>query len=130
MPVFQVLLLLLLGLNVSAMLSGFMLARRMGYYLMKQVMVLMILMLVSVVTAAWAVLFPVTPVFLDLLHILLLVNLVLSVLALVMEFIQIFPILLKTMQGGPIHSSHMTNLLLSVFLALGLAIYYVELAII
>lgn len=128
MPVFQVLLLMLLAINVSTMLSGFMLARRMGYYLMKQVMVLMILMLVSIVTAIWAVFLPVNPVLFDFLHILILLNLGLSLLALLLEFGQVFPILLKTMQGGPIHSSHLTNLILSMFMALGLAVYYVDLA--
>jgi hypothetical protein len=52
----------------------------------------------------------------------------LVLLATLMEFVQVLPILLKTMQGGPIHSSHITNLLVYFFLALGIALFYPELA--
>ncbi|MEM2142287.1 MAG: DUF5400 family protein [Candidatus Thorarchaeota archaeon] len=125
----QLLLLLLFALSVATMFSGFMLARRMGMYLMVQVLVLMIAMLSSLVTLLFGVFVSTSPgTMMDLLHILLILDFALYTLALLMEFGQIVPILMKTMQGGPIHSSHMTNLLMAVFLTLGLVLYYVPLS--
>jgi len=130
MALFQLILFILFALNVSVMFSGFMLARRMGYYLMNQVMMLMFGMLVSIGILVVGLFFPPTPpVMFDLLHILLLVDLVLILLATLMQFIQVLPILMKTMQGGPFHSSHITNLLVTLFLLIGLVVYYAELAI-
>ncbi len=130
MALFQLILFILFALNVSVMFSGFMLARRMGYYLMNQVMMLMFGMLVSIGILVVGMFFPPTPpVMFDLLHILILVDLVLILLATLMQFIQVLPILLKTMQGGPFHSSHMTNLLVTLFLLIGLVVYYAELAV-
>ncbi len=130
MALFQLILIILFALNVSVMFSGFMLARRMGYYLMNQVMMLMFGMMVSIGILVVGLFFPPTPpVMFDLLHILILVDLVLILLATLMQFIQVLPILMKTMQGGPFHSSHMTNLLVTLFLLIGLVVYYAELAI-
>ncbi|MHA2372849.1 MAG: DUF5400 family protein [Candidatus Thorarchaeota archaeon] len=129
MAVFQLLLFVLLALNISAMFSGFMLARRMGMYLMTQVMMLMLAMFIGIGVLVVGVFFPPTPALFDLLHILILADFVFVLLATLMEFVQVLPILLKTMQGGPIHSSHMTNLLISVFLTLALALFYEGLAI-
>ncbi|MHA2189174.1 MAG: DUF5400 family protein [Candidatus Thorarchaeota archaeon] len=129
MAVFQLLLFVLLALNMSAMFSGFMLARRMGMYLMTQVMMLMLAMFIGIGVLVVGVFFPPTPALFDLLHILILADFVFVLLATLMEFVQVLPILLKTMQGGPIHSSHMTNLLISVFLTLALALFYEGLAI-
>jgi hypothetical protein len=111
------------------MFSGFMLARRMGMYLMTQVMMLMLAMFIGIGVLVVGVFFPPTPALFDLLHILILADFVFVLLATLMEFVQVLPILLKTMQGGPIHSSHMTNLLISVFLTLALALFYEGLAI-
>jgi len=72
---------------------------------------------------------PAIPAMYDMLHIILLINFVLVALATLMEFGQVLPILMKTMQGGPIHSSHITNLLISFFLTLGLVLFYEGLAI-
>ena len=65
----------------------------------------------------------------DLLLILLIVDLVFVLLATLMQFLQVVPILMKTMQGAPFHSSHITNLLVTLFLLLGLVLYYAELAV-
>jgi len=131
MALFQFLLFIILALNISAMLSGFMLARRMGMYLMKQVMALMFAMMIGIgVLVVGLFLPPAVPAMFDLLHILILVDFVLVLIATLMQFGQVLPILLKTMQGGPFHSSHMTNLLVSLFALLGLVIYYAELALI
>jgi hypothetical protein len=121
------LLFILLGISIATVLSGFMLARRMGYYLMTQVIMLMLAMLVSIGIVILGLMLPYGAMF-DLLHILILVDLGLVLLATLMEFVQVLPILLKTMQGGPIHSSHITNLLVYFFLALGIALFYPELA--
>ncbi len=129
MAVYQLLLFVLFALNVSAMFSGFMLARRMGMYLMTQVMALMLAMFAGLVGLVFGVfLFPAVPVLFDLLHLIVLVDFVLILLATLMEFIQVLPILMKTMQGAPIHSSHITNLLVTMFLALAMVIYYVDIA--
>ncbi|MHA1864050.1 MAG: DUF5400 family protein [Candidatus Thorarchaeota archaeon] len=131
MALFQFLLFIILALNISAMFSGFMLARRMGMYLMKQVMALMFAMMIGIgVLVVGLFLPPAVPAMFDLLHILILVDFVLVLIATLMQFGQVLPILLKTMQGGPFHSSHMTNLLVSLFALLGLVIYYAELALI
>ena len=129
MALFQFILFILLALNIATMFSGFMLARRMGMYLMKQVMALMFAMMIGIgVLVVGLFLPPAVPAMFDLLHILILVDFILVLVATLMQFGQILPILLKTMQGGPFHSSHMTNLLVSLFALLGLVIYYAELA--
>jgi nitrogen fixation/metabolism regulation signal transduction histidine kinase len=129
MALFQLILFVLLALNISTMLSGFMLARRMGLYLMNQVMVLMIAMMIGIVTLVVGLFFPPAPAMFDYLHIIILIDFILVLLGTLMQFGQILPTLMKTMQGGPFHSSHMTNLLVTLFLLLGLVIYYVELAV-
>jgi hypothetical protein len=121
---------ILFALNVSVMFSGFMLARRMGYYLMNQVMMLMLGMFVGIGVLMVGLFLPTFLIFgFDLVYILLIVDLVLILLATLMQFAQVLPILMKTMQGAPFHSSHITNLLVTLFLLLGLVVYYVELAI-
>ncbi|MHA1949075.1 MAG: hypothetical protein ACXAAO_15685 [Candidatus Thorarchaeota archaeon] len=129
MALFQLILFVLLALNVSVMFSGFMLARRMGYFLMNQVMLLMFGMMLSIGILVVGVFFSPVPAMFDLLHILLIVDLVLILLAALMQFAQVVPILMKTMQGAPFHSSHITNLLVTLFLLLGLVLYYADLAI-
>ncbi len=49
MAFYQLLLFVLFALNMSAMFSGFLLARRMGMYLMMQVMMLMFAMMIGLV---------------------------------------------------------------------------------
>ena len=127
MALFNLLLFVLLGISMATMFSGFMLARRMGYYLMMQVMMLMFAMFVSIGVLIVGLVLPYGTMF-DLLHILILADFVLVLLATLMEFGQVLPILMKTMQGGPIHSSHITNLLVYFFLTLGMVLYYAELA--
>ena len=130
MALFQFILFIVLALNISAMFSGFMLARRMGMYLMKQVMALMFAMMIGIgVLVVGLFMMPAAPAMFDLLHILILVDFILVLVATLMQFLQVLPILLKTMQGGPFHSSHITNLLVTLFALLGLVIYYVDLAI-
>lgn len=130
MALFQLILLVLFGVAMSTMFSGFMLARRMGFYLMKQVMTLMGAMMVALGALVVGLFFPpAVPAMYDMLHIILLINFVLVALATLMEFGQVLPILMKTMQGGPIHSSHITNLLISFFLTLSLVLFYEGLAI-
>jgi hypothetical protein len=129
MALFQMILFVLVGLSMATMFSGFMLARRMGMYLMMQVMMLFFAMIVSILTLLVGLVFPPpTPVMFDILHILILADLVLVLLALLMQFLQVLPILLKTMQGGPFHSSHITNLLVMFFFLLGLVLFYTEVA--
>jgi hypothetical protein len=112
------------------MFSGFMLARRMGYYLMMQVMMLMLAMMLSIGILLVGLFLPGFQILgLDLVYLLLIVDLVFVLLATLMQFLQVVPILMKTMQGGPFHSSHITNLLVTLFLLLGLVVYYAELAI-
>jgi len=128
MALFQLILFILFALNVSVMFSGFMLARRMGFYLMRQVMMLMLGMFVGLITLVVGLFLPAFQIVgLDLVYILLIVDLVLILLATLMQFGQVLPILMKTMQGGPFHSSHITNLLVTLFLLLGLVVYYAEL---
>jgi hypothetical protein len=129
MALFQLILFVLLALNISTMLSGFLLARRMGYYLMNQVMALMLAMMIGIVALVVGLFFPPVPAMFDYLHIIILLDFVLVLIGALMQFGQILPILLKTMQGGPFHSSHITNLLVTLFLLLGLVIYYVDLAV-
>ena len=130
MALFQFILFIILALNIATMFSGFMLARRMGMYLMKQVMALMFAMMLSMGVLVVGLFLPTFQIVgIDLLFILLIVDLVLVLIATLMQFGQILPILLKTMQGGPFHSSHMTNLLVTLFALLGIVIYYAELAI-
>ena len=128
MALFNLLLFVLLGISMATMFSGFMLARRMGYYLMMQVMMLMLAMFASIGVLIVGLVLSYGTMF-DLLHILIVVDLVLVLLATLMEFLQVLPILMKTMQGGPIHSSHITNLLVYFFLTLGMVLYYTELAV-
>ena len=128
MALFQLILFILFALNVSVMFSGFMLARRMGFYLMPQVMMLMLGMFVGIGVLLVGLFLPTLAIAgIDLLYILLIVDLVLILLATLMQFLQVLPILMKTMQGGPFHSSHITNLLVTLFLLLGLVVYYAEL---
>ena len=128
MALFQLILFILFALNVSVMFSGFMLARRMGFYLMPQVMMLMLGMFVGIGVLLVGLFLPTFAIAgIDLLFILLIVDLVLILLATLMQFAQVLPILMKTMQGGPFHSSHITNLLVTLFLLLGLVLYYVDL---
>ena len=128
MALFQLILFVLLALKVSTMFSGFMLARRMGFYLMMQMYALMLGMFLGIGVLISGVFFPGVQIFgVDLTYILLIANFVLMLLATLMQFVQVVPILLKTMQGGPFHSSHNTNLLVTLFLLLGLVIYYAEL---
>ena len=130
MALFQLILLVLFGVAMSTMFSGFMLARRMGFYLMKQVMTLMGAMMVALGALVVGLFFPpAVPAMYDMLHIILMINFILVLVATLMEFGQVLPILMKTMQGGPIHSSHITNLLISFFLTLGLVLFYEGLAI-
>lgn len=87
-------------------------------------------MLVSLITLIAGIVAPTFSLgFMDLVQLLLVIDLILFGLALLMEFIQAVPVLMKTMQGGPIHSSHITNLVLSVFLILAMVLYYVDLAV-
>jgi hypothetical protein len=129
MALFQLILFVLLALNISTMFSGFMLARRMGLYLMNQVMALMFAMMIGIVALVVGLFFPPTPLMFDYLHIIILLDFIFVLLGTLMQFGQVLPTLLKTMQGGPFHSSHMTNLLVTLFLLLGLVIYYPLLAI-
>ena len=102
----------------------------MGFLLMPQVMLLMLAMLVSLITLIVGLVLPAFSLgFMDLVHLLLLVDFIFFALAFVLEFIQVVPVLMKTMQGGPIHSSHITNLIVSVFLSLAMVLYYVDLAV-
>jgi hypothetical protein len=129
MALFQLILFVLLALNISTMFSGFLLARRMGFYLMNQVMALMLAMMIGIVALVVGLFFPPVPAMFDYLHIIILLDFVLVLIGALMQFGQIVPTLLKTMQGGPFHSSHITNLLVTLFLLLGLVIYYVDLAV-
>ncbi|MCF2137795.1 MAG: hypothetical protein K9W43_11240 [Candidatus Thorarchaeota archaeon] len=129
MALFQLLLFILAGLAISAMFSGFLLARRMGMYLMMQVMMLMFAMFVSLGILAFGMFSAsATAAQFDIMHLLIIVDLVLVLLAVLMEFVQVLPILMKTMQGAPMHSSHITNLLVLFFYLLGLVLFYVDLA--
>ncbi len=121
MAFYQLLLFVLFALNMSAMFSGFMLARRMGMYLMTQVMMLMFGMIVGLI----ALILPFVG-FGDVVYWLLVVDLVLVLIAFLLEFGTVLPILMKTMQGGPIHSSHITNLILSLFYLLGLVLFWTD----
>jgi hypothetical protein len=130
MAVFQLLLFILFAMGFATMFSGFMAARRMGFLLMPQVMLLMLGMLVSLIALIVGLVLPTFSLgFMDLVQLLLLVDFVFFALAFLMEFIQVVPVLMKTMQGGPIHSSHITNLIVSVFLSLSMVLYYVDLAV-
>jgi hypothetical protein len=102
----------------------------MGFYLMNQVMMLMLAMMVGMITLVVGLFLPTFQILgLDLVYILLIVDLVFVLLGALMQFAQVVPILMKTMQGGPFHSSHITNLLVTLFLLIGLVLYYAELAI-
>ena len=128
MALFQLILFVLLALNISTMFSGFMLARRMGLYLMMQMYALMLGMFVSIGALIFGVFLPgIQLLGVDVTYILLIVDFAFVLLATLMQFVQVVPILMKTMQGGPFHSSHNTNLLVTLFLLLGLVIYYANL---
>lgn len=130
MALFQLILFVLMALNISLMLSGFMLAQRMGYFLMNQVMMLMIGMMVGIITLVVGLFLPAFQLLgVDLVLILLIVDLVLILLATLMQMLQVLPILMKTMQGAPFHSSHITTLLVTLMLLIGLVVYYAELSI-
>ncbi|MHA2004218.1 MAG: hypothetical protein ACW960_08935 [Candidatus Thorarchaeota archaeon] len=130
MAVFQLLLFVLFAMGFATMFSGFMAARRMGFVLMPQVMLLMLGMMVSLVTLIVGIVAPTFSLgFMDLVQLLLVIDLVFFALAFLLEFVQAVPVLLKTMQGGPIHSSHITNLIVSLFLTLAMVLYYAELAV-
>ncbi|MGY5856402.1 MAG: hypothetical protein RTS72_07355 [Candidatus Thorarchaeota archaeon] len=130
MALFQLILFVLMALNISLMLSGFMLAQRMGYFLMNQVMMLMIGMIVGIITLVVGLFLPAFQLLgVDLVLILLIVDLVLILLATLMQMLQVLPILMKTMQGAPFHSSHITTLLVTLMLLIGLVVYYAELSI-
>ena len=102
----------------------------MGFILMPQVMLLMLGMLVSLTTLIVGIVAPTFSLgFMDLVQLLLVIDLAFFALAFLLEFIQAVPVLMKTMQGGPIHSSHITNLIVSLFLTLAMVLYYTELAI-
>jgi hypothetical protein len=130
MAVFELLLFFLFAMGFATMFSGFFAARRMGYVLMPQVMLLMLGMLLSLVTLLVGIFAPTISLgFMDLVQLLLIADLVFFLLGFSMEFFQIVPILMKTMQGGPMHSSHITNLIVTLFLSLAMVLYYAELAI-
>lgn len=130
MAVFQLLLFVLFALGFATMFSGFFAARRMGYILMPQVMMLMLGMMLSLVTLLVGLFAPTFSLgFMDLVQLLLIADFIFFLLGFLMEFLQIVPILMKTMQGGPMHSSHITNLIVTTFLSLALVLYYAELAI-
>ncbi|MHA2026363.1 MAG: hypothetical protein ACW98U_10730 [Candidatus Thorarchaeota archaeon] len=130
MALFQLILFILLALNVSLMFSGFMLAQRMGYFLMKQVMMLMLGMMMSIGILVVGIFLPTFQIAgFDLLLILLIVDLIVVVLATLLQFVTVFPILMKTMQGAPFHISHNSTLLVTLFLLLGLVLYYADLAV-
>ncbi|MFW9968539.1 MAG: hypothetical protein ACFFEA_15430 [Candidatus Thorarchaeota archaeon] len=130
MAVFQLLLFILFAMGFATMFSGFMAARRMGFILMPQVMMLMLGMLASLITLIVGIAAPTFSLgFMDLVQLLLVIDLVFFALAFLLEFIQAVPVLMKTMQGGPIHSSHITNLIMSLFFTLAMVLYYTELAV-
>ena len=116
---YQLLLFVLFALNMSAMFSGFLLARRMGMYLMMQVMMLMFAMMVGLI----ALILPFIG-FADFVYWLVLVDLVLVLIAFLLEFGTVLPILMKTMQGAPMHSAHITNLIVSLFFLIALALFW------
>lgn len=98
--------------------------------MMNQVMMLMLSMFVAIGVLLVGLFLPAVQILgVDLLLILLVVDLVFVLLATLMQFLQVLPILMKTMQGAPFHSSHITNLLVTLFLLLGLVLYYAELAV-
>lgn len=122
MALFEFMILILLGLNISTMLSGYQLAMRMGTHLMMQVMLLMFGMMLSFGIVILNFILP------DFVFYLILADFVLILIATLLEFVTVLPILLKTMQGGPIHNSHITNLLMTFFFLLGFVLYFADLA--
>ncbi len=122
MAFYQLLLFVLFGLNLSAMFSGFLLARRMGMYLMTQVMTLMLGMILGLVALILS--------FVglgDFVFWVVLVDMFLVLIAVLLEFGTVLPILMKTMQGAPIHSSHITNMIVTLFYLIGLVVLWSEL---
>ncbi|MGY5876913.1 MAG: DUF5400 family protein [Candidatus Thorarchaeota archaeon] len=124
MAVFELLLFVLFGLNFASMFSGFMLARRMGMYLMMQVMMLMLAMFLGL----GALILGITGILPELLYFLVIGDLIFLVIAFLLEFFTVVPILMKTMQGAPMHSAHITNLIMSVFFTLAFVLFYADLA--
>ena len=94
-------------------------------YLMTQVMMLMFAMMLGLV----ALILPFIG-FGDFVYWLLIADLALVLIAFLLEFGTVLPILMKTMQGGPIHSSHITNLIVSLFYLIGLVLFWAELMVI
>lgn len=128
MAVFQFLLLVLFGLGFATIFSGFQAAMRMGYLLMTQVMLLMFGMLMGLGALLVGLVAPAFSLgFMDLLQLLVLLDFVFVFLAFLLQFIQAVPVLMKTIQGGPIHNSHISNLIVTLFLSLGMFIYYADL---
>jgi hypothetical protein len=125
MAFYQLLLFVLFALNMGAMFSGFLLARRMGMYLMMQVMMLMFAMMIGLV----ALILPFIG-FAYLVYWLVIIDMVLVLIAFLLEFGTVLPILMKTMQGAPMHSAHITNLIMSLFYLIGLVLFWVELILI
>ena len=91
MALFQMILFILLALNLSLMFSGLFLAQRMGYYLMRQVMMLMLGMLLGIGILVVELFFPPVPAMFDLLHVLILVDFVLILLAALLQFVTVVP---------------------------------------
>jgi len=90
----------------------------------------MLAMMVGIVALVFELILPpATHSLFDLMHYLLFGDFFLVLVATLMEFGKVLPILLKTMQGGPFHSSHITNLLVTLFLALGMVLYYTSIAV-
>ena len=98
-------------------------------YLMMQVMMSMLAMFVGLGSLVLGIFGFFTGASFELLHLLILGDFILILLAFLMEFIQIVPILMKTMQGAPMHSSHITNLIVTLFYSLALVLYYSGLAV-
>ncbi len=92
-------------------------------YLMMQVMMLMLAMFLGM----GALILGITGLLPELLYIFVVGDLIFLVIGFLLEFIQIVPILMKTMQGAPMHSAHITNLIMSVFFALGFVLFYADL---
>jgi len=94
-------------------------------YLMTQVMMLMFAMMIGLV----AMILPFLG-FEAFVYWLLLADFALITIAFLLEFLTVLPILMKTMQGAPMHSSHITNLIVSLFYLLGLVLFWNELMLI
>ena len=128
MAVFELLLFVLFGLGFATMFSGYQSAMRMGFLLMMQVGMLMFGMLMGLAALVVGLIAPTFSLgFMDLLQLLVLLNFIFVLLGLLLLFVQVVPVLMKTMQGGPIHNSYITNVILTLFLSLAMFLYYPEL---